>query len=136
MNYRLVLKTYTALRQLTDEESALLNTLRAMNDTERELLVEALNPTRGTGKGLKRTTKKHGKSQRASGIATQLNKNLSQQRQTMQGSCTYRYPDDSPVNSKQVCDEDVDNGVHDPTMGYVGYHEFVPPAQSAAASGD
>lgn len=46
MNLKLVLRTYSALRQLTDDESALLNTLRSLNDGERELLVESLSPGR------------------------------------------------------------------------------------------
>lgn len=44
MNLKNVLKTYGLLRQLSDDETALLNTLRAMNDSERELLVESLSP--------------------------------------------------------------------------------------------
>lgn len=58
MNIRNVLKTYSLLRTLSDDESALLTTLRSMNDTERELLVESLSPTKGTGKGLKNARKK------------------------------------------------------------------------------
>lgn len=44
MNLKNVLKTYSLLRQLSDDETALLNTLREMNDAERELLVESLQP--------------------------------------------------------------------------------------------
>lgn len=44
MNIRNVLRTYSLLRQLTDDETALLETLRSMSDTDRESLVVALQP--------------------------------------------------------------------------------------------
>jgi len=52
LNLRNVLRTYSLLRQLSDDESALLATLRGLNDGERDLLVESLRPTKGTGKGV------------------------------------------------------------------------------------
>lgn len=164
MNYRNVLKVYKLERELASDDVALLNTLREMPEIVRGLFAETLGPpvkmkptkerkvqhcvacdyTKRAAVHKDETLKDYHKfhppqmpkSQRASGMAAQLNKNLSQQRQAVEGNCTYRYPDDSPVNSKQICDEDTDNGVHDPTMGYVGYHEFVPLSQSAAVSGD
>ena len=51
MNFKLVLKAYSTLRQLTDDESALLTTLRGMSDGERELLVEEMR----AGKVVKKT---------------------------------------------------------------------------------
>lgn len=50
MNLKTVLRTYGLLRQLTDDESALLATLRGMNDGERELLVESLQPEKVAAK--------------------------------------------------------------------------------------
>jgi hypothetical protein len=44
MNIKAVLRTYGMLRSLTDDESALLETLRRFTDTEREAFVEALGP--------------------------------------------------------------------------------------------
>lgn len=162
MNWKLVLKIYGNLRQLTDDESALLNTLRAMNDTERELLVESLQPQKSAGKKAVKVerkvehcvacdyTKRHAvhkdstrddyhefqpsssaskKSQRAAGIKEQLNKNLSQQRVTDNHKCVYE-------SDGKICLGLEGDAIHDATMGYGGYHEFVPPAQSAAASGD
>ena len=41
---RTVLKVYSLQRQFSGDESALLATLRGMSDTERELLVESLQP--------------------------------------------------------------------------------------------
>jgi hypothetical protein len=55
LNLRNVLKTYALLRSLTDSESALLDTLRAMNDAERGLLVESLTPAKAA---TKKATKK------------------------------------------------------------------------------
>jgi hypothetical protein len=50
LNLKAVLRTYALLRQLTDDETALLNTLRGMSDGERELLVESLEPVKATRK--------------------------------------------------------------------------------------
>lgn len=41
--------------------------------------------------------------------------------------CTYQYPKDSPVNSGMICGDIASNGIHDPAMGYAGYHEFEAP---------
>jgi len=50
MNLRNVLKTYSLLRSLTDDESALLETLRSLNDNDRELMVETLVPGKAAAK--------------------------------------------------------------------------------------
>lgn len=51
-NFNLVLRTYTAMRQMTADDLALLNTLRALGDTDREKLIEAMsdNPQKKAGK--------------------------------------------------------------------------------------
>lgn len=46
MNIRTVLRTYGLLRQLTDDETALLETLRGLTDGDREQLVESLAPAK------------------------------------------------------------------------------------------
>jgi hypothetical protein len=46
MNIKLVLATYSKLRQLTDDETALLETLRGLSDSEHEAVVQALAPQR------------------------------------------------------------------------------------------
>ena len=82
MNIRQVLKAFTALRQLTDDESALLETLRGMSETERESLVVALQPEKATTKRASKKSSKGGsKSPRASGMAAAINRSLSQGRQ-------------------------------------------------------
>jgi hypothetical protein len=68
MNLKTVLRTYALLRQLTDDETALLNTLRGMSDGERELLVESLSPQ----KMVKKRKSTGGKSQRATSLAEQI----------------------------------------------------------------
>jgi len=123
LNLRNVLRTYSLLRALTDDESALLETLRGMNDTERELLVETLVPGKMVTK--KAVKKGAGKSQRASGMAETLKKNLDSQRRVAKS------PDDNDPNEhcqKEfdggfVCDEAADANVHH-LRGATGYHEF------------
>ena len=46
MNLKMVLRTYGLLRQLTDDETALLETLRNLTDSDKEQLVESLAPAK------------------------------------------------------------------------------------------
>lgn len=83
-NLKLVLRTYSALRQMSPDDIALLETLRALNDGDRELMVETLQGKAAARKaGKKSSTSKSSqsstKSPRASGMAAQLNKSLKQQ---------------------------------------------------------
>lgn len=131
MNLKLVLRTYSALRQLTDDESALLNTLRAMNDTERELLVESLQPQKAAGKKAAKARKSASKSPRATSLSSVIQR-------------TPKTKDDDDSSSQQcsyqmgneTCDATISDPIHDESFGYTGYHTFVPPAQAATASGD
>lgn len=50
MNLKVVLRTYGLLRQLADDETALLETLRSLTDSDREQLVESLAPAKATKK--------------------------------------------------------------------------------------
>jgi hypothetical protein len=50
MNIRAVLRTYAMLRVLTDDETALLETLRGLSDSEHEAMVQALAPQKATVK--------------------------------------------------------------------------------------
>lgn len=82
MNIRNVLRTYSLLRQLTDDESALLETLRGATEAERQLLVETLSPQKmGTKRAGKKSSKGASKSSRASGMEATLKRSLEQQRQ-------------------------------------------------------
>lgn len=81
MNLKLVLRTYSNLRQLTDDETALLETLRAMNDGEREMLVESLSP-----QPQKKSSKKaagSGKSKRAAELGDTIRSRTQQKPTTM-----------------------------------------------------
>lgn len=130
MNIRNVLKTYANLRQLTDDETALLNTLRQLNDTERELLVASLQPE----KVIKRASKKPSKSKRASGIESAISRSNATQTR-LRRPCTYQVDDNGGLVD---CGEMQSNPIHDATFAYVGYHEFVPASteQSKSVSGD
>lgn len=59
MNFKQVLKAYAILRNLTDDESALLETLRGLSESDREQLVESLSPG-GAGKKKAATVEKKG----------------------------------------------------------------------------
>lgn len=50
MNIRNVLRTYSLLRQLGDDETALLETLRDLSEGERDQLVESLSPVKAVKK--------------------------------------------------------------------------------------
>lgn len=136
MNIRNVLRIYTLERQLNADDIALLNTLRAMNDSEREALVETLSPQPVKKAGKKSASKK---SSRASGMQAQLNTRLAGRERERQGIPTTR-----AVNSSLICHHRSDDGddptecglvednpIHDPLMGYGGYHPFDPGARPA-----
>lgn len=131
MNIRNVLRTYSLLRQLTDDESALLETLRNATDAERQLLVETLAPQKSSTKraGKKSVSKGASKSPRASGMAAAINRSLSQQREVVKNdpACGYAFSDET------VCNRIEDNPVHRKDGGYAGYHPFVSPAPRAGA---
>lgn len=143
MNIRNVLRTYSLLRQLTDDESALLETLRNATEAEREMLVETLAPQKLTAKraGKKLASKGASKSSRASGMAAALTRSLEQQRQVTK---TANDADDTDPNAHcrkefaggLICDEPADANVHH-LRGATGYHEFdVGKSSASAASGD
>lgn len=115
MNIRNVLKTYSLLRQLSDDETALLTTLRNLNDSEREQLVESLVPTKGTGKGAKK--KRSTKSPRATSLQQQIQATT---KATTNGRCIFEVPDSNGA----MCDATASDPIHDQSFGYAGYHEF------------
>lgn len=121
MNIRNILKAYSLLRSLTDDESALLATLRSLNDTERELLVESLSPSvKSTKKAGKKAGKGASKSARASSLQQQI-----------QATTNKPHLGDGPIC--QVCSHTEDYEDHQQPSPH--YHEFQPPQQKAA-SGD
>lgn len=137
MNLRNVLTAYSKLRNLTDDETALLETLRGLNEAERDLLIVALQPEKPAGK--KASKKASSKSSRASGMAAAISRSLDRQGPTAANSdqkCSYQYPYDSAVNPGLPCKRDANDGVHDERMGYAGYHEFqASPAEKVHGAG-
>jgi hypothetical protein len=157
MNLRNVLKTYSLLRSLTDDESALLETLRAMNDSERELLVKSLAPAKATTKKPAKkpaTTREYdhclrcGTTKRDSSHKDQASPDY-HEFQSSQGKsaravklaeqikgagklktvCAFVYADGS------ACNQSGDNPIHEANGGYAGYHEFQPAEQVATGAG-
>jgi len=124
MNLKNVLRTYSLLRSLTDDESALLETLRGMNDAERELLGETLSPAKASKKPAKKSSSK---SQRASGMAAAIGNSLRQRRVSMKGGdtthrlCEHEYP------SGDICEQPEAHAIHAEDSNDVLAHEFYPP---------
>ena len=134
MNFRQVLRAYSLLRQLSDDESALLATLRGMSEPEREALVVAMQPERTTAGKKKATKKTGGKSPRASAMAATLGKNLAQQRaattETKDGPrCSH------PMGDGVPCDAGEHSPIHDKGLGYLNYHPFVSSSSARNAAG-
>lgn len=127
MNLKLVLRTYSALRQLTDDESALLSTLRNLNDSEREQLVESLAPVKGTGKGIKKTRKPRTKSAHQQSLSSAIQKAGKGRVEDDAG--------DSDSDKCAKCNESMDHNLHH-LKAHPDYHEFVVSEKLAAASGD
>jgi hypothetical protein len=117
MNMKTVLRTYALLRQLTDDETALLNTLRSMSDSERELLVESLSPQKATRK--RKAT--GGKSSRAASLAERIK------------SATGNKPLENTGPKCVACGHVEDYEDHQQPSPH--YHEFQSSKQ-AAATGD
>ena len=132
MQIRNVLRTYTLLRQLSDDESALLETLRQLSESEREQLVESLSPGRTTSK--KSAKKSSSKSSRASGMAAAIKKSLeSQKRVTAESDSDPNAHCQKEFEGGFVCDEPADANVHH-LRGATGYHEFIGPQVKAMAA--
>lgn len=132
MNIRNVLRTYSLLRQLTDDESALLETLRNATEAERELLVETLAPQKSTTKraGRKSASKGASKSSRAqslSGVIQRTPKMRTNNNDDEDGPrCTYPMGDDAPCNATEH------SPLHKEDGGYLTWHEFQPAASPVA----
>jgi hypothetical protein len=157
MNLRNVLRAYSLLRQLSDDESALLATLRGMNEGERELLVESLQPETARKKPTAPTRKggcaacdytkpspihhkttmtgyhayQPAKSRRASSMAATLGKNLEAQRL----ATTNDDDDSAPAPICDTCGNLADYEDH--SKPSPSYHPFtVKGVAQAAGAGD
>lgn len=99
----------------------LLNQINGLPDEVRLYLLDRLIPepepeVKPAKKTRKKASRSASKSSRASGMAAALAKNLSRQRQ-----CVAMVDDNG---GEMPCGEVESNPIHDPTMGYGGYHEF------------
>lgn len=112
MNYRAILKIYTAEHQLTDNETAFLNTLRQMSESERQMFVEGLQD-----KPHKKASKKSSKSRKATSLAEQIKSTTGNKPHLGEG----------PVCS--ICSHTEDYEDHAQPSPH--YHPFSPPVSSA-----
>jgi hypothetical protein len=128
MNIRNVLRTYGLLRQLSDDETALLETLRGLNESEREQLVESLAPV----KAAKKPRKPRGKSARASSMAETLNSNLQQRRREATNDVTGEDQSSSPLCT--ACGNE--EGYQDHFQPSPHSHAFAAPKTAQSAAGD
>lgn len=164
MSYKDVLRVFKLERELTDNETALLNTLRSMSDSEREMLAETLGPP-VKAKVSKPATKKFkkcdvcGVSRRAahhrdtnhpdyhefdtgapkttgkSARASGIAATLTDQRSRRREAHTLTAPLLCDYSiDGKVCRGTSDDAIHDKSMGYAGFHPFQSGARSAASS--
>lgn len=142
MNIRNVLRTYSLLRQLTDDESALLETLREATDAERELIVETLSPQKSATKraGKKASSKSASKSPRAQSLSgaiqrtpkVRVDDNDDDDPSTLPQYCLAMVDDNG---GEIACGKTIDDNVHHKTTD-PDYHEFSAGKSLIAASGD
>lgn len=124
MSLRQVLTIYNAERQLTDDETALLNTLRKMTDAERGMFVDGLSDKPQKKSAKKSTTKPATKSTRAQSLQGAIKKTP----KALDGGVS------KMRCSQENCGEYADNPIHDLFMGYAGHHPFTPSAPVATAA--
>lgn len=151
MSYRDVLKIFKLERELTDDETALLNTLRGMTDAERELLVESLSPPAKASKPATKKLKRCdvcGVSKRAAHHRdTSLpdyhefdpggkSKRASSLKQAIAGTAgkSKISSDDFDDSACDQCSMKADDNIHH-LLTAEGFHEFQP-GQAQAVSGD
>lgn len=138
-NLKLVLRTYSALRQMSPDDIALLETLRGLNDGDRELMVETLQGKATAKKaGKKSSTSKSSQSSsrspRASGIHAQLKERRQSATRDVIGEsgepdifdavAERRLQGCAWESSDGPCFRSVDDNVHH-KQGDPDYHEFV-----------
>lgn len=150
MSYKDVLKIFKLERELSDDESALLNTLREMSDTDRELLAETLGPPVKGKVGKTAATRKieHCEicdyTRRAVHHKDIGHKDYHEFQPSFDGPRKLKSARASSLAEKiagtargtetvlctyelngKVCKGLEDDAIHDKSMGYGGYHPFV-----------
>lgn len=164
MSYKDVLKIFKLERELSDGETAFLNTLRQMSDADRELLAETLGPPvkAKVKAGATRKIEKcvacnytrramvhqvpsaegfHEFQQSSSALKS---KRASELAEKVQATTKRVITSDNDSGQPALCTFEIDgkvckgsenDGIHDATMGYGAYHEFQP-EMAQGASGD
>lgn len=101
-----------------------------LSGDEYNLFLDMVAPESEPVPAAKKTRKKRTtKSAKAQSLENAISRSPNAKRSA--DPCAHQYAKDSPLNAGLVCNEFFENGIHDATMGYAGYHPFVPPAQSA-----
>lgn len=110
MNIRNILRVYGLLRNFSDGETALLETLRSLTDSDREQMVETLAPA----KVAVRKRKSRAKSQRAESLATAIQ---GRTKPAPEPRCVFPMSDGIP------CTDGRHSPIHKENFGN-GYHPF------------
>lgn len=131
MNIKSVLRTYSALRQMSPDDIALLETLRALNEGDRELMVETLQ---GKATGKKAGKKSASKSPRASGMAVQLKSRVNEQREAATKDITGESEERCTHSlSYGVCGRLPDHNIHH-LETHPHHHPFVSVSDASTAT--
>lgn len=103
-----------------------------LSTDEYMLFLDMVDPLPEPEAPAKKTRKKRAaRTPRAESISNAIAKTPKAERSA--DPCVYQYAKDSTVNAGMVCGEFFENGIHDQTMAYVGYHEFEAPKVKKAA---
>jgi hypothetical protein len=130
VNLKVVLRTYGLLRQLTDDETALLETLRSLTDSDREQLVESLTPAKAA---VRKRKPRASRSPRAESLATAISSRALDGGVSKLRCAHVAEGGDDPT----ACGEYASNPIHDEMAGYSGYHAFeAPEVKASVAAGD
>jgi hypothetical protein len=113
MNIKRVTQALRLQESLTEDEAMMVNVLRALTPTERELLVGTLQPQ----KPVKKRTRGVSKSPRAASLASAIGGTGKPAR------CVYEIDDNGGL---MPCGAPESDSIHDKDAGYAGYHEFQP----------
>lgn len=160
MSYKDVFDVFKRERRLNNDETALLNSLRHMTDTERELLAETLGPP-AKAKASKAVTKKFkkcdvcGVSKRAAHhrdadhpdyhVFDEGAPKTTEKKSARASSLAEKIAGTASGNHKpllcsyeidgKVCKGEEGDGIHDKSLGYGNYHPFVSSSSAPSAVG-
>lgn len=162
MSYKDVFDVFKRERRLNNDETALLNSLRHMTDTERELLAETLGPPAKV-KSAKPATKKFKKCD-VCGVSRKAARhrdtslpdyhefdeghrpmaNKSARATGMAAQLNRNLQSQQRVTTPALCSYEIDgkvchgeegDGIHDKSLGYGNYHPFVSSSSARNAAG-